>query len=275
MARRSRAELSIRNLVIVFFLVFAVTPLFWLVLTSLKQRQDIFGAVLFFTPTFDAYARVFLASGDTVVAGLWNSTRVALWNTLIVLVLAVSAGYPLSRGTFRGRKLILFGVLASRLMPPVVVILPLFLAARTFGVIDQIGTIAVLHAVFSLPLGIWLMKSFYDSVPVSLEEAAFIDGATLFQTLRRVTLPLVRAGITTVGLLAFIFSWNEFLFGLVFTRRNARTAPIVLANATYGEAQIFWADMSAVALVMMIPAVIVAAVAQKYLVRGLTSGSVK
>ncbi len=275
MTRQSKTELGIRNLLVIFFLVFAATPLIWLVLTSLKQRQDIFGAVLLFTPTFEAYSRIFSGTGDTVVIGLMNSTRVALFNTLIVLVLAVSAGYPLSRGTFRGRKVILFGVLASRLMPPVVVILPLFLTARHFGVIDQIGTIAVLHAVFSLPLGIWLMKSFYDSVPVSLEEAAFIDGATLFQTLWRVTLPLVRAGITTVGLLAFIFSWNEFLFALVFTQRNARTAPIVLANATYGEAQIFWADMSAVALIMTIPAVIVAVVAQKYLVRGLTSGSVK
>jgi ABC-type glycerol-3-phosphate transport system permease component len=271
----SKAATGIRNLLVLFFLVFAATPIVWLVLTSLKQRQDIFGAVLFFTPTFEAYTRIFSASGQSVAAGLINSTKVALWNTLIVLVLAVFAGYPLSRGTFRGRKMILFGVLASRLMPPVVVILPLFLAVRSVGMIDRIGTLAVLHAVFSLPLGIWLMKSFYDNVPVSLEEAAFIDGASLFQTLWRITLPLVRAGIVTVGLLAFIFSWNEFLFGLVFTSRIARTAPIVLANATYGEAQIFWADMSAVALIMTLPAIIVAAVAQKYLVRGLTAGSVK
>jgi len=255
--------------------LFSLFPIAWLVLTSLKSRRDIYGAVLFFKPQFDAYADIFGRNRELILSGLSNSLLVAGLSSLIVMILAAMAGFSLSRMEYPGRKAVLFGILATRLMPPVVVIFPLFMLFKAFDLIDSVAAVAILHTFFNLPLCIWLMKSFFDTVPKSLEEAARIDGASGAQTAFLIVLPLVAAGVATSALFSFVFSWNEFMFALVFTQRVARTAPIVLANATYGEAEIFWADMAALASIMMLPSILVTFVGQKYLVRGLTAGSVK
>ncbi len=254
---------------------FALFPIVWLVMTSFKSRQDIYGAVFLFRPQFGSYTDIVTKNRDVVLAGLSNSFMVASLSSILVLIMAVLAGYSLSRMDYAGRKGVLFGILATRLLPPVVVIFPLFMVFNSLKLVDTIHGMALLHAVFNLPLCVWLMKSFFDTIPKSLEEAASIDGASGFQTAIRIVLPLAAAGIATSALFAFIFSWNEFMFALVFTHRNARTAPIVLANATYGEAEIFWSDMAALATIMMLPNILVTFIGQKYLVRGLTAGAVK
>ena len=267
---------TIFNYIFISFLVlFALIPIIWMIMTSLKDRSDVFGVVLRFKPQFDSYKEIFSSNGKTIQRGIINSIKIAGINSLIIILVGSLAGYSLSRLRFKGRKIILYGILASRLMPPVVVILPVFLLVREMGLIDKISTVSILHATFNLPICIWLLKSFFDTIPIQLEEAAAIDGATRFVTAIRIIFPLARAGIATTALFSFVFSWNEFLFSLIFTQKNAVTAPIVLANATYGEAQIFWANMAALATIIMIPAIILAFVGQKYLVRGLTIGSSK
>ena len=262
-------------LFIIFLILFALIPIVWVIMTSLKSRSDIFGVVLRFKPQFDSYKNIFSSNGTTILRGIINSIKVAGINSVIVIVFGSLAGYSLSRLRFKGRKIVLYSVLASRLMPPVVVVLPIFLVVRKLGLIDSISVISMLHATFNLPICIWLLKSFFDTIPIQLEEAAAIDGASRFVTAIKIVFPLARAGIATTALFAFVFSWNEFLFSLIFTQKLAKTAPIVLANATYGEAQIFWADMAALATIIMIPAIILAFIGQKYLVKGLTIGASK
>ncbi len=264
-----------RMALLTVLLLFALFPIIWLLLTSLKSRRDIYGIVLFFQPQFDSYVDIFTRNREVIMTGLFNSLVVAGISSILITIFGTMAAYSLSRMEYPGRKAVLFGILATRLLPPVVVILPLFMAFKAVNLIDTLTAVAILHTVFNLPLCVWLMKSFFDTVPKSLEEAAYIDGASGFQTAFRIVLPLVIAGVATSAMLSFVFSWNEFLFALVFTHRNARTAPIVLANATYGEAEIFWSNMAALASIMMLPGILVTFVGQKYLVRGIAAGSVK
>ena len=258
-----------------FMTVFAILPIFWTVMTSFKNRSDVFGMVFKFTPQLDSYEKIFSREGAQILQGLANSIKVASLNVIIVVLVGTMAAYALSRLHFKGRNTVLLGVLASRLMPPVVVILPLFLFASKAGRLDSVFTLACLHAVFNLPMCIWLLKSFFDTIPVELEEAVLIDGGSRITCAFRILLPLARAGIATTALFAFVFSWNEFLFALVFTQKYSKTAPIMLANATYGEAQIFWSDMAALATIIMIPAIILAVFGQRFFVKGLTHGSSK
>jgi len=228
-----------------------------------------------FTPQFDSYKKIFSREGAQILQGLVNSIKVASLNVVIVILIGTMAAYALSRLHFKGKNLVLLGVLASRLMPPVVVILPLFLFASKFGRLDSVFTLACLHAVFNLPICIWMLKSFFDTIPVELEEAVLIDGGTRTTCVLKILLPLAKAGISTTALFAFVFSWNEFLFALVFTQKYSKTAPIMLANATYGEAQIYWSDMAALATIIMIPAILLAVFGQRFFVKGLTHGSSK
>jgi multiple sugar transport system permease protein len=264
-----------KTVLLAILAIFALFPIVWMILTSFKTRRDIYGVVLFFKPQFESYVDIFTRNRDVILTGLSNSLIVACLSSIIILIFGTMAGYSLSRMAYPGRKAVLYGILATRLLPPVVVIFPLFMAFQALKLIDTVVVVAVLHSIFNLPMCVWLMKSFFDTVPKSLEEAAFIDGASGLQTAFRIVLPLVAGGIATSALFSFVFSWNEFQFALVFTQRYARTAPIVLANATYGEAEIFWSDMSALATIMMVPGVLVTFIGQKYLVRGLTLGSVK
>ena len=260
---------------ITLLVLFALLPIVWVVMTSLKTRADIFGVVLRFKPQIDSYTHIFSKDGAAILKGIVNSLKVAGINAIIVIVFGSLAAYALSRLKFKGRTVVLYSVLASRLLPPVVVILPIYLIVRKLHLIDNIFTISILHAAFNLPICIWLLKSFFDTIPIELEEAASIDGASRFISALQIVFPLARAGIATTALFAFVFSWNEFLFALIFTQKAAKTAPIVLANATYGEAQIFWSDMAALATIIMIPAIILAFIGQKYLVKGLTIGASK
>ena len=266
---------TLKFIFITMMLAFATIPIIWVVMTSFKSRLDVFGVVFWYKPSLDAYRNIFGPGGKQILNGLLNSIKVASINVLIVVTLGSMAAYALSRLEFKGRKTLFFGILASRLMPPVVAILPVFLAVKKLGQIDKVFTVGFLNAAFNLPICIWMLKSVFDTIPKELEEAAFIDGANRFVSITRIVFPLARAGIVTTGLLAFIFSWNEFLLALIFTQKYSKTAPIILANATYGEAEIFWADMAALATIIMIPAVILAFFCQKHLVKGLTHGASK
>lgn len=260
---------------ILILLIFSLFPIFWLFLTSLKKRTDVFEVSLFFKPNLNAYLNIFTIHKDTILQGLINSVLVATISVVIVMVLAIMSGYSLSRIDFKERKIILFSILGTRLMPPVIAILPLFIFFKNLGLIDTIPGIAIIHTCFNLPLAIWLMKSFFDTVPSAMEESAMIDGATRFQATIRIVFPLIAPGIAATSMLTFLSSWNEFVFALLFSTRNARTAPIVLANITHGEYQIFWSDMAALGIVMILPAIFLTFLAQKNLVKGLTVGAIK
>lgn len=272
---KKRFGKTLANIYISLILVFSIFPIFWIFLTSFKERADVFGTSLFFKPNLNAYINIFTKHKDIILKGLLNSVSIALISTILVVIISIISGYTLSRLEFKGRKIILYFILGTRLMPPIVAILPLFVFFKNLGLIDTVICLSIIYTAFNLPLTIWMMKSFFDSVPISIEEAALIDGANCLQAAGHIVLPLVKPGIFAASMLCFLFSWNEFLFALIFSVTNARTAPVVLASVSYGEYEILWADMAAMASIMILPSIIFTYFAQNYLVRGLTAGSIK
>lgn len=273
-------------------------PLFWWVLASVKPYTAIFnkdGPVYFdFTPTLDNYrvtlmgvSRAQLAIeqgggiGGTAGGGssydsrpaIWSSVQVALASTLLTMILATLAGYALSRMHFKGQQSFLFWVLSQRFMPAIAVAIPIFFMFRDMGLRDTHGGLILAHALINLPLAILLMKSFFDDVPKDVDEAAMIDGATRFQTFRRVVLPMVKGGMAATAVLTFIFSWTEFLISLQLTT-SIRTIPVKISTFVTSTGT-EWGFITALGTAAIVPSFLFILLVQKHLVRGLTLGSLK
>lgn len=252
----------------------ALLPLFWMVSTSLKTTLQTFQIppALVFTPTFEHYRQVL--SDRAITGALLNSLIIALSNTLLALMLGLPAAYALGRFQFKGRKHLWFWIISNRFISPIVVALPFFLLMRNVGLMDtHIGLILV-YLTFNVPLVIWICLDQFRAVPQDLDEAAMVDGATVYQAFFRITLPVAKPGIAVAAILAFIFAWNEFLFALVLTRSAAVTAPVQAAQFMTGRG-VEWGPMMATGTLIVLPVLLFAAIVSKHLVRGLTMGSVK
>ena len=251
-------------------------PVFWVVLTSIKNRNDIFTwpPVFVFPPTFDSYGK-FLSGGPySILPQLVNSLAISLGAVAVTILCAGLAAYAFSRFKFRFRFSLLMVVLGTRLLPPVTALVPVFLSFNRLGLVDTKFGLIFIYTALNIPFSIWMMKSYIDSVPVELEESAQIDGCTRLRSLVHVLLPLAAPGIVAVAIFVFRVSWNEFMFAFIFSSTNARTMPIRIAE-TVGELQIFWTDMAALTVILMIPALIFCFFMQKNLVKGLTAGALK
>jgi multiple sugar transport system permease protein len=277
-------------------------PLLWWALTSIKPMYAIFNkdhvVVFDFVPTLINYAVVLLGwsraeiaieSGSTFGVGgtssydsrqtIFDSVVIAMGSTALTMFISVLAAYALSRMTFRGRGGFLNWVLGQRFMPPIAIIVPLVLMYKVAGMRDTdslflgyVGLILI-HALMNLPIAVLLMKSFFDDVPKDVDEAAMIDGATRWQTFRRIVLPMVRGGIAAAAVLCFIFSWTEFLLSLFLTT-IIRTVPVKITTfvtSTGSE----WGFISALGTAAILPGFIFILLVQRHLVRGLTLGSLK
>lgn len=168
----------------------------------------------------------------------------------------------------------MLGLVATRLLPPISAVVPLYLLASDLDLIDTRTILIVIYSALNIPFATWLLKSYIDAVPRELEESAFLDGCGSLRAIQRITVPLIAPGLVATGIFVFILAWNEFMFAYMFTTVNARTMPVVLAEARGGE-QILWQMLTAQATVLIVPAVIAGVFLQKYLVRGLTAGAVK
>lgn len=255
-------------------LLWSLFPIVWTLSTSVKQRADIFAVPprFFVSPNFDSYVK-FLGSGRSSIWGnLSNSVIVAGVSTIIAVALGSMAAYGFSRYSFRGRGATLNGLLATRLLPPIVAVLPLFLAASSMGLVDTKTVLIVIYTALNIPLAVWLLKGFVDAVPMELEEACRIDGGNPLQVFFFVTLPLLAPGLASTALLLFILAWNEFMFAFLFTSSAARTLPLLLAEGR-GEEQIFFQEIAALASLIMLPVLFAAIFLQKHLVRGLSAGA--
>ncbi len=263
-------------LVIGAVILFALLPIVWTLLTSLKVEKDIITINLQYLPqtiTFDNYVAIWNRSGFPTL--ITNSAIVTLFTLLTTMIIGTLAAYSLSRYQFRGRNWILQFYLVIRMFPVVLMIVPLFVIMRRLSLLDTRFGLALAYTTFLLPFCVWMMKGFFDSIPIDLEDAARIDGCTRLGALARIALPLVRSGLVATAVFIGIASWNEFLFALMLTTsQGSRTWPVGL-QLMIGEFQLPWGTFSAGGIISIIPIIIFFAIVQRSIIRGITAGAMK
>jgi len=274
-ARRARRVKLVKTigvyLLILVVLAIMLFPFYWMVLTSLRSQVDNVSRVpvWWFTPTWENYQNVI--SRNNFLTFTWNSFVVATLSTAIGLVLGLPAAYSIARFKQDGLAL---AILIARLTPYITYLVPWYLAFRALGLIDTYLALTLTHLIVGMPLIVWIMISFFEGVPQDLEEAAFVDGATRIGAFMRVILPLSTPGIVAASILAFIFSWNQFLFSLVLAGPNTRPVPVAVFNfISYG--QIDFGGLGAAAVMITLPVLILTLIIQRWIVTGLTMGAVK
>ena len=255
------------------FLLAWIFPIVWSVLNSFKTEQDVlaYPPKLIFAPTLAAYRDVLFGSAS-ILPNLWSSFVISVGTTFITIVLAVPAAYALART--RGRRFAGFYVLATQMLPPVGIIIPYFLILRNIGWIDTYQGMILIYLSFSLPFAIWLMVSYFEEIPLEMEEAAYLDGASRLRALWRIIIPQVQGGIAVTVIFVFLNAWNEFLFAVVLSGNTVRPVTIAMFNFVSVE-QTLWAKLAAVSVLAMLPVIVLGVVAQKNIVKGLTVGAVK
>ncbi|WP_433663768.1 carbohydrate ABC transporter permease [Nocardia sp. CA-128927] len=248
-------------------------PVLWMVLTAFKQEGDAYTdpPKLFFTPTLDQFSAV-LDSG--IGTTLLNSTFATAMSTILVLVLGLPAAFALSLRPVRRTQDALFFFIGTKMLPVVAAIVPLYVIVGDIGLLDNIWALVILYTAMNLPIAVWMMRSFFLEVPSELLEAASMDGASTWTGVREVILPLVSPGIAATALICVIFSWNEFFFAVNLTAVQAQTIPVFLVGFITGEG-LYWARLSAAAVLTALPVVLAGWIAQNKLVRGLSFGAIK
>jgi len=257
-------------------------PVVWMLETSLKENRDVYAVpakFLGFDVTFEHYKDVFVQRGGSGASDLAvnfkNSVLVAGFSTLLATLLGVPAAWAYSRFPMKAKKDQLFFILSTRFMPPVVVVIPIFLMYRDLDLIDTKLGLVLIYAAFNLPFTIWMMKGFVDEVPGEYEDAAMLDGYSRLEAFFRVTLPLLVPGIAATAVFALIFSWNEFVFSIFLTSsESARTAPPAIAGLI-GGTTIDWGLVAASAMVFAAPVLLFAFLVRRHLVAGVTLGAVR
>jgi multiple sugar transport system permease protein len=263
------------HLVMIVFLVLIVFPLYWMLITSVKPGGEVLGPPATFWPrefTLANYAEAFRLD---VFPGIVNSFVAALISTALAVAIGTLAAYGLERYRFRGRNDTAFFILSQRMMPPIAVAIPFFLLFLQLRLTDTIVALIIAYLVFNLPIAVWLMRPFVRDVPVEMEQAALVDGYTPLRVFRKITLPLLKAGIATTSIFVFIFAWNEFLFALILTRTNALTLPVALASLGGNPYGIEWARIMAVSVIAVVPVLVLYAFILRFLVKGMKFGGVK
>jgi multiple sugar transport system permease protein len=256
-------------------------PVLWMLETSIKENRDVYAvpAKFFgFDLTLAHYKDVFVGTdgGRSDLSGSFlNSVIVAGASTMFATALGVPAAWAYSRFTLRAKKDQLFFILSTRFMPPVVVVIPIFLMYRTLGLIDSKLGLILIYTAFNVPFTIWMMKGFVDEVPAEYEDAAMLDGYTRLQAFTKFTLPLLVPGIAATAVFALIFSWNEFVFAIFLTSsQEVRTAPPAIAGLI-GGTTVDWGLVAASAVVFALPVLVFAYMVRKHLVAGVTLGAVR
>jgi multiple sugar transport system permease protein len=264
---------AIQTALILIAMFIMLVPIVWIFLAAFKSHVDVYQLKLFFTPTLENFAVVF---DDPYRLGekLFNSTIVAFVTIVFAIPIATLAAYSFSRFTMRGETLMLVTILATQFVPAVVIILPFFVMFRDIGLLDtRLGLILVNLAIV-MPFAIWMIKGFIDGIPMDTEEAAMVDGSSRMQVIKNIVLPMAAPGLLTSAIFCFIIAWNEFLFALILTNKNAVTLPIGLALFK-GEEGDLWNLLSAAGIIIMAPMFVLALMIRKYFVQGMTMGAVR
>lgn len=273
--RRNRMKKRWKDLgyvaVLVLIVVPFIFPFFWMLLSSFKEQAQIIATPprLIFTPTLAHYKEVFqqYAFGHFI----FNSLITSVGATFFSLLLGLPAAYAIAR--YR-RNALALTILVARIVPGITFLIPWFILFSRLHLVDTYTSIILSHMLVGMPFIIWIMVPFFEALPKELEEASMVDGTTRQGAFFRILLPLTGPGVLTSSILSFVFSWNNFMFAVVLTGARTRTLPIAIFNfLSYSE--INWGGLMAAAVIITIPILVVALIAQKYIVQGLTAGAVK
>ncbi|UCJ17794.1 carbohydrate ABC transporter permease [Pseudomonas sp. MM211] len=249
-------------------------PIFWMVLTSLKTELDAFATPpqFIFTPTLENYLHINERSNYFSFA--WNSVLISFSATLLCMLIAVPAAYSMAFFETKRTKGTLLWMLSTKMLPPVGVLVPIYLLAKQFGLLDSRIALIVIYTLINLPIVVWMVYTYFKDIPVEILEAARLDGATTWQEIVRVLLPIARGGLASTMLLSLILCWNEAFWSLNLT--SSAAAPLTALVASYSSPEgLFWAKLSAVSTLACAPILIFGWISQKQLVRGLSFGAVK
>lgn len=261
------------ELPMIAILVFTLGPYLWMFITSVSREETLFttGPSLL-NATFENYERLFKTVGFS--DNLLDSLIVAVGTVIVGLSLSVTAAYAFSRFNFKGKRILMLQFLLINMFPLVLLILPLFVLMRTLGLLDTHIALIIANSTVAIPFSIWMMVSYINGIPRSLDEAAMTDGCTRLQALRRVVLPLCMPGIIATGIYIFITSWNEYLYALTLGGRDVRTITVAV-QTLIGEYEVQWGLLTAGGIVGAMPATVLFLIVQKRLISGLTQGAVK
>lgn len=273
MTASAREKTLIYILIGVVLIVF-MTPIYLILVSSLKPTAVMFSRPpeFIFTPTLQHYYDLFTMRPFHLQ--ILNSLIVALGSTAFSLVVGTMAAYAISRIRHKRINDVAFWILSMRMFPPIAVVVPYYIIFKSVGLLDTPLALIIVYSTFNIPLTVWLMKGFFDEVPEALEEAAQVDGHGVVATFLRVTLPLTAPGLAVAAVFCFIFSWNEFLFALMLTGSKAQTVTVAVMSFWSSDA-VQWGRIMAGSFIVLIPGVIFVLTCQRWLVKGLTMGSVK
>ncbi len=262
--------------VLILLAFICIFPIIWTFLTSIKVEEDIVTREMIYIPTrftFDWYVRLWNQSGYPVL--VMNSLITTSVTVLICLITGTIASYSFSRFNFAGRTQLMLAYLVVRMFPAVLMIIPLFMVMRSFGLLDSSVGLAVAYTSFLLPLFVWMLKGFFDGAPKELESAARIDGSTRIGAMFRIVIPIARNGLVATCVFVAIAAWNEYLFALMLTTsQGSRTWPVGL-QLMVGEFQLPWGMLAAGGIISIIPVIVLFALVQRVMVAGITAGAVK
>jgi ABC-type glycerol-3-phosphate transport system permease component len=284
--RRARAGKAASRsgfyILIALFVVGSLFPFYWIVITSLKTPSELANGTTSLLPghvTWGSYSADLTQTSTTGLSfgrSLLNSVIVALSTTAITVVLAVLAGYALSRTRMRGKGPVLGFVLMASFFPPLAMVGPLFLAYRRIGFLNNYPALIITYLIYTLPLATWFLANFFSQLPRQLEEAAVVDGASRLQALRRVILPVAVPGIFTVAILSFILAWNDFAFAVSFMETPDKyTAPLAIVGLGQSQYQVFYNRIDAAVVLVTLPVALLVIFAQRRIISGLTAGALK
>lgn len=254
-------------------LTFTLGPYLWMLITSISPESTLFTeGPSIWNATIENYTRLFATVG--FAGNMLDSLIVALGTVAVGLSLSVTAAYAFSRFNFRGKRILMVQFLLINMFPLVLLILPLFILMRVLGLLDTHLALIIANSTVAIPFSVWMMVSYMNGIPRSLDEAAMTDGCTRMQALRRVILPLCLPGIIATGIYIFITSWNEYLYALTLGGRNVRTITVAV-QTLIGEYEVQWGLLTSGGIVGALPATILFLLVQKRLISGLTQGAVK
>ena len=264
-------------LLISVWTIICIFPLVWVSISSIKNPVLILSNEWTFIPTLDNYRSLLTGSFEGTQffrTLLPNSVICALFSAGLTIFVALLAGYSLARFLYPGRKPIGFIILLTRMLPPIGMVIPLFLRMAEWKLLDTKVVLILVYTALNIPLATWMLKVFIEEIPREIEQSAMIDGCSRMSILFRIVLPLASPGIAAVGLFSFILAWNDFTLALFLTTANARTLPL-LVQSFQSESGLAWGPMCASATLVVIPCILFVVFTQKYIIKGLTLGAIK
>jgi multiple sugar transport system permease protein len=261
-----------KSVLLLIYALFALFPLVWMIIMSLKPDSQMFTTTFIFSPTMENYSAVFLRSDYSHF--FFNNLIISILAVVLSLIVGVPAAYALARFQFKLKEDIAFTILSFRFAPEILVILPLFLIYQKTGLYDTYFGLIWVYQLITLPLLIWILRGYFEDISPDIEAAAQLDGYSWWQVFLKVLLPLVKPGLVAAGLLCFIFAWNAFTFPLLLSDARAQTSTVVALRFLASDT-VHYGQVAAAATISALPEVILALIIQKHLVRGLSFGAVK